>query len=201
MRHLGSVLVEASLDGDVPDVTGIEGVTSVVIEDQVLRCQVGGSVEPLLQALAKAGTRRLLSREPSLEELFLAHYGNGTVGPPKLGRCWLNSSRGDGSSHERRSLVVLGVSGRSAVRSGLLWGLVFGGFVASSAWSYVGFYKSEHQRDQLEAAYGFNHALSALFGPFPLQTVTGFILYKTFVVLLILRGIWGVLTATRLLRR
>ncbi len=79
MRHLGSVLVEASFDGDVPDVTGVEGVTSVVIDDHVLRCQVGGSVEPLLQALAHAGTRRLLSREPSLEELFLAHYGNGTV--------------------------------------------------------------------------------------------------------------------------
>ncbi len=95
---------------------------------------------------------------------------------------------------------MLRVSGRSAVRSGLLWGLVFSGFVASSAWSYVGFYKTQHQRHQLEAAYGFNHTLSALFGPFPLQTVTGFILYKTFVVLLILSGIWGVLTATRLLR-
>lgn len=95
---------------------------------------------------------------------------------------------------------MLRVSGRSAVRSGLVWGLVLGGFVASSAWSYVGFYKSEHQRDGLEAAYGSNHALSALFGPFHLQTVTGFTLYKTFVVLLILGGMWGVLTATRLLR-
>ncbi|MGB7052579.1 MAG: ABC transporter ATP-binding protein [Acidimicrobiales bacterium] len=79
MRHLGSVLVEASFDGDVPDVNGVDGVSSVVVEDHVLRCQVRGSVEPLLQALAKAGTRRLLSREPSLEELFLAHYGDGTV--------------------------------------------------------------------------------------------------------------------------
>ncbi len=95
---------------------------------------------------------------------------------------------------------MLRVSGRSAVRSGLLWGLVFGGFVASSTWSYVGFYKSQRQRDRLEAAFGPNHALSALFGPFHLQTVTGFILYKTFVVLLVLGGIWGVLTATRLLR-
>ncbi len=78
MRHLGSVLVEASFDGDVPDVTGIDGVSSVIVDDHVLRCQVQGSVEPLLQALAKAGTRRLLSRETSLEELFLAHYGGGT---------------------------------------------------------------------------------------------------------------------------
>lgn len=97
-------------------------------------------------------------------------------------------------------MIVLRVSGRSAVRSGLLWGLVFGGFIASSSWSYVGFYKSQHQRDRLEAAFGSNHALSALFGTFPLQTVTGFTLYKTFVVLLLLGGMWGVLTVTRLLR-
>ena len=32
-------------------------------------------VEPLLQVLATAGVHELLSREPSLEELFLAHYG------------------------------------------------------------------------------------------------------------------------------
>jgi ABC-2 type transport system ATP-binding protein len=32
-------------------------------------------VEPVLAALAGAGVEKLLSREPSLEELFLAHYG------------------------------------------------------------------------------------------------------------------------------
>ncbi len=32
-------------------------------------------MEPLLKALAGTGVRELLSREPSLEELFLAHYG------------------------------------------------------------------------------------------------------------------------------
>jgi hypothetical protein len=31
----------------------------------------------LLTVLAAAGVRRLVSREPSLEELFLAHYGSG----------------------------------------------------------------------------------------------------------------------------
>jgi ABC-2 type transport system ATP-binding protein len=40
-----------------------------------VRCQVVGSVEPLLTVLAAAGVHHLLSREPSLEELFLAHYG------------------------------------------------------------------------------------------------------------------------------
>lgn len=36
---------------------------------------VRGSVEPLLERLAAARVTQLLSREPSLEELFLAQYG------------------------------------------------------------------------------------------------------------------------------
>ena len=32
-------------------------------------------MDPLLKAVAGAGVHELLSREPSLEELFLVHYG------------------------------------------------------------------------------------------------------------------------------
>ena len=39
-----------------------------------MRCQVRGSIEPLLRVLATSGVRQLISREPSLEELFLEHY-------------------------------------------------------------------------------------------------------------------------------
>jgi ABC-2 type transport system ATP-binding protein len=42
-----------------------------------VRCQVRGPIEPLLRVLAASGVHELLSREPSLEELFLAHYGTG----------------------------------------------------------------------------------------------------------------------------
>jgi ABC-2 type transport system ATP-binding protein len=52
-------------------------VTAVVVDGNRVRCQVHGSVEPLLKVLAAAGVHELLSREPSLEELFLAHYGDG----------------------------------------------------------------------------------------------------------------------------
>ena len=41
----------------------------------MVRCQVRGSIEPLVTALAAAGVTELLSWEPSLEELFLAQYG------------------------------------------------------------------------------------------------------------------------------
>jgi ABC-2 type transport system ATP-binding protein len=75
MRHLSALSVEIVFDGPPPDLTGVPGVKAVAVDGNRLRCQVVGSVEPLLKVLAGAGVRKLLSREPSLEELFLAHYG------------------------------------------------------------------------------------------------------------------------------
>ena len=75
MRHLSALTVEATFDGPVPDLTGVPGVSSVHADGHVVRCQVRGSVAPLLTVLATSGVNELLSREPSLEELFLAIYG------------------------------------------------------------------------------------------------------------------------------
>jgi len=75
MRHLSAVHVEAQMDGQVPDLSSIRGVRGVEVHGKRVSCQVTGSMEPLLTALAAAGVRHLTSREPSLEELFLAHYG------------------------------------------------------------------------------------------------------------------------------
>jgi len=75
MRHLSALTVEARFEAAVPDLSAVPGVTSVEITGQTVRCQVRGPVEPLVQALAAAGVTALLSREPSLEELFLAQYG------------------------------------------------------------------------------------------------------------------------------
>jgi ABC-2 type transport system ATP-binding protein len=75
MRHLSALQVEAELDGAVPDLTRIPGVTSIEVDGDRIRCQVTGPVEQLMTKLAAAGVRRIVSREPSLEELFLAHYG------------------------------------------------------------------------------------------------------------------------------
>jgi len=77
MRHLSALTVEATFDGSVPDLSQVPGVRSVVVEGQTIRCQVQGSIEPLLKVLASSGVHELLSREPSLEELFLSHYGAG----------------------------------------------------------------------------------------------------------------------------
>jgi ABC-2 type transport system ATP-binding protein len=75
MRHLSALSVEATFDGPVPDVSHVAGVSAVVVDGQRLRCQVAGSIQPLLSVLAQANVRELLSSQPSLEELFLSHYG------------------------------------------------------------------------------------------------------------------------------
>ena len=80
MRHLSALSVDATFDSAPPDLTKIPGVTAVEVQGNKVRCQVVGSVEPLLGVLAASGVHQLLSREPSLEELFLAHYGREPVG-------------------------------------------------------------------------------------------------------------------------
>jgi len=79
LRHLSALSVDATFDTSPPDLSRIPGVTAVEVQGNHVRCQVNGSVEPLLGALAAAGVHQLLSREPSLEELFLAHYGREPV--------------------------------------------------------------------------------------------------------------------------
>jgi len=96
MRHLSALTVEATFDGPVPDLTGVPGVSSVQAEGRVVRCQVRGSVAPLLKVLAAADVTELLSREPSLEELFLAQYGDNGQGQDEQGR------PGQGEAHAAR---------------------------------------------------------------------------------------------------
>ena len=44
--------VEATFDRTPPDLKGVPGVSSVHVDGLVVRCQVQGSVEPLLKVLA-----------------------------------------------------------------------------------------------------------------------------------------------------
>jgi ABC-2 type transport system ATP-binding protein len=81
LRHLSALAVEATFDGPPPDLTRIAGVSNVEVTGHTVRCQVRGTVEPLLKVLAASGVHELLSREPSLEELFLAHYGAPETAP------------------------------------------------------------------------------------------------------------------------
>jgi ABC-2 type transport system ATP-binding protein len=75
MRHLSSVLVEVTFVGRVPDLSRVTGVRSFRVDGRVARLEVAGSIDPLLKALEGHEVTGLLSREPSLEELFLSLYG------------------------------------------------------------------------------------------------------------------------------
>ena len=79
MRHLSALSVEATFDQSPPDISKVAGVSEVHVEGRTLHCRVSGSIQPLLSVLAATGVRDLLSTRPTLEELFLAHYGTGDL--------------------------------------------------------------------------------------------------------------------------
>jgi len=75
MRHLSALTVQAVFKKTPPKVDHIDDVSNVVVVGNQLTCQVRGSIAELLEVLAKAKPETLISSEPSLEELFLALYG------------------------------------------------------------------------------------------------------------------------------
>jgi ABC-2 type transport system ATP-binding protein len=76
LRGLAAVHLTAQLDGSPPDLSRVDGLSNVALDGTTVECDVTGSMEPLVQALAAVGVRRLTTREPSLEELFVARYGD-----------------------------------------------------------------------------------------------------------------------------
>jgi ABC-2 type transport system ATP-binding protein len=76
MRHLSAVSMEATFEGPIPDLSQVPGVSSVRANGRVVRFALSGPAEPVLKVLAGSQVTQLLSREPSLEELFLALYGH-----------------------------------------------------------------------------------------------------------------------------
>ena len=75
MRHLSSLVVEITFAGTAPDLSAVPGVRASRTEGRVARIEAAGSIDPLLKALESYEVTQLLSREPSLEELFLSLYG------------------------------------------------------------------------------------------------------------------------------
>ena len=75
MRHLSRTSIKAELTGDPGDLSRIPGVFDLGIEDRTLHCQVEGEhLGELIRVLGDTGVSSLVSRPPTLEELFLRHY-------------------------------------------------------------------------------------------------------------------------------
>ncbi|NYI07860.1 ABC transporter ATP-binding protein [Allostreptomyces psammosilenae] len=91
LRHLTRTAITADLAGEPPaDLATLPGVHNLQVHGHRIQCEVDDDrLDPVLRALTGSGVRSLVSRPPTLEELFLRHYedelpaGNGggrTVG-------------------------------------------------------------------------------------------------------------------------
>ncbi len=80
MRHLSRTSIKAEIASDPGDLTRIKGVEDVSIEGNTVRAQVDGEgLGELIRALGNAGVLSLVSQPPTLEELFLRHYGTAST--------------------------------------------------------------------------------------------------------------------------
>lgn len=93
------------------------------------------------------------------------------------------------------------VVARRALRSGAVWGVAFGIYVAASAKGYAAAYPDAASRAQLARSLGDNAGLAALLGSaHRIDTVAGFTAWRCLGVLSLVGAVWGVLSGTRLLR-
>ncbi len=108
-----------------------------------------------------------------------------------------------GGAGDRRAATVIALTtAKRAVRSGAVWGVLFGGLVVQEALSYHTSFPTAASREQFARTFGGNYGLAAVIGPARrLDTVGGMVAWRMFGLLVIVGAIWGLLTATRLLRR
>jgi len=76
LRHLTRTSVSAELTTAPVGIDRIDGVHDLAIDGHTYTAQVEPeAMDELMQVLSAAGIRRLTSQPPTLEELFLRHYG------------------------------------------------------------------------------------------------------------------------------
>jgi ABC-2 type transport system ATP-binding protein len=78
LRDLAHHEVELRFTDAVPQDTfaALPGVSDVRVDDHTLRMRVSGPITPVVQAAARYELLDFVSREPTLEETFLAQYGS-----------------------------------------------------------------------------------------------------------------------------
>jgi ABC-2 type transport system ATP-binding protein len=81
LRDLAHHEVELRFAGDPPmgAFAVLPGVSDVTADGNVLKMRVSGSITPVVREAANHELLDFVSREPSLEETFLAQYGRGTA--------------------------------------------------------------------------------------------------------------------------
>jgi ABC-2 type transport system permease protein len=102
----------------------------------------------------------------------------------------------------RCALTAATLTTRRAARSGAVWGVLFGLLIYNDAVTYHTSSPTPAARADIVRTFGDNAAFAAILGPARrLDTVGGFISWRLLALLVWIGAIWGLLTATRLLRR
>ena len=98
-------------------------------------------------------------------------------------------------------LTIARFTGRRAVRSGALWGLVFGLYVYDNAFAFDSIAPTAAKRDQLLGTMAGNAGLKALLGDtHQITTRGGFTDWRAIGVTALVASIWGLMAATKALR-
>ncbi|HEY5144943.1 MAG TPA: ABC transporter permease subunit [Solirubrobacteraceae bacterium] len=101
----------------------------------------------------------------------------------------------------RTAALVGRLAFRGLSRGALIWGVVFALTIASSVFAYRSTYGTPAEREQLLRGLATNGGIQALFGPTRrIDTVGGFLAWRTLAFMPLIAGIWGLLVATRMLR-
>ncbi|MBU2075653.1 MAG: ABC transporter ATP-binding protein [Actinobacteria bacterium] len=77
LRHLTRTSVSAELERPAPDLAGLDGVHDLLVEGEKVRFEVDTArTDAALSVLVRSGVRSLTAQPPTLEDLFLRHYGD-----------------------------------------------------------------------------------------------------------------------------
>ena len=82
LRHLTRFTVHAEVGGDASTLADMEGVHDLSVDGRSVTFAVEHDhMNTVMSALTTLGVRSLVSNPPSLEELFMRHYGDELAGP------------------------------------------------------------------------------------------------------------------------
>jgi ABC-2 type transport system permease protein len=97
---------------------------------------------------------------------------------------------------------VFALTARRAARSAAVWGVLFGLLVFNETSGWHHNFPTVTSREQFAHTLGASSAIAAIIGPARrVETIGGFVAWRVFGLLIIIGAVWGLLTATRLLRR
>jgi ABC-2 type transport system ATP-binding protein len=92
LRHFTRTSITAEIEGSAASLGSLPGIHNLAVDDSTVRFDVDSDhLEDAVRRLGELGVRSLDSHPPTLEELFLRHYGDELSKEPE----WVN---GDGES-------------------------------------------------------------------------------------------------------